>query len=256
MTSPRRGAGLAAATALLGSLFLGAPAAQAAPAATLADDSHRPHLAAPAATLAEDSIRPHVCRGLVPDPIPYPLRSYYFCNDWRLGPQKLPTRGLVAKTLHRYQRLGHLTATQFLNRWWDPTADTGQGDWRYPDADGYAKDPQGHPIAAVLTLHKDEYVDRFGNEAGRYLAPAGTKYGKRSIPPSSLNTADPRHPYNYYLYKVTKDVDVCAGPIAPAFEQPGLGVQYVTSSSYCPDIPRTSVLDLVRNGTLVRRATS
>ncbi|MEV0495174.1 TNT domain-containing protein [Streptomyces atratus] len=240
MTSPRRCAGLAAAAALLGSLFLGAPAAQAAPVATVAEDTHRPY----------------VCRGLVPDPIPYPLRSDYFCDDWRLGPKKLPTRGLVANTLDRYQRLGRLTATQFLNRWWDPAADTGQGDWRYPDADGYAKDPQGQPIATELVLHAGQKVDRFGNEAGRYLAPAGTKYGKRSIPPSSLNTADPRHPYNYYLYRVTRDVTVCAGPIAPAFEQPGLGVQYVTSSSYCPNIPRTSVLDLVRNGTLVRLAAS
>ncbi|WP_406293406.1 TNT domain-containing protein [Streptomyces sp. NBC_00624] len=234
MTSTRRCAGLAAAAGLLGSLFLGAPAAQAAPA-----DTHRPY----------------VCRGLVPDPIPYALRSEYFCEDWRLGPKKLPTRGLVAKTLDHYQRLGGLTAIRFLNRWWDPAADTGQGDWRYPDADGYAKNPQGQPIAAELVLHAGRKVDRFGNEAGRYLAPAGTRYGKRSIPPSSLNTADPRHPYNYYLYRVTRDVRVCAGPIAPAFEQPGLGVQYVTSSSYCPDIPRTSVLDLVRNGTLVRLAT-
>ncbi|MGW1411784.1 TNT domain-containing protein [Streptomyces sp. NPDC002403] len=239
MTPPRRCAGLAAAAALLGSLFLGAPAAQAAPAAKAADDTHRPY----------------VCQGLVPDPIPYALRPYYFCEDWRLGPKRLPTRGLVANTLDRYQRLGRLTATQFLNRWWDPAADTGQGDWRYPDADGYAKNPQGQPIAAELVLHAGQKVDRFGNEAGRYLAPAGTKYGKRSIPPSSLNTADPRHPYNYYLYRVTRDVRVCAGPIAPAFEQPGLGVQYVTSSSYCPNIPRTSVLDLVRNGTLVRLAT-
>ncbi|MFD4228573.1 TNT domain-containing protein [Streptomyces sp. NPDC058545] len=219
MTSPRRCAGLAAAAGLLGSLFLGAPAAQAAPA-------------------AENTYRPYVCRGLVPDPIPYALRSDYFCDDWRLGPKKLPTRGLVAKTLDRYQRLGGLTATRFLNRWWDPAADTGQGDWRYPDADGYAKDSQGQPIAVELELH------------------VGTKYGKRSIPPSSLNTADPRHPYNYYLYRVTRKFKVCAGPIAPAFEQPGLGVQYVTSSSYCPNISRTSVLDLVRNGTLVRLATS
>ncbi|MFE2992839.1 TNT domain-containing protein [Streptomyces sp. NPDC059262] len=240
MTSPRRCAGLAATAALLGSLFLGAPAAQAAPAATASGDTYRPY----------------VCRGLVPDPIPYPLRQDYFCADWRLGLNHLPTHGLVARTLHRYERLGHLTATQFLNRWWDPAADTGQGDWRYPDADGYAKDSQGKPIAAELELHAGQKVDRFGNEAGRYLAPAGTKYGKRSIPPSSLNTTDPRHPYNYYLYKVTKDVKVCAGPIAPAFEQPGLGVQYVTSSSYCPKIERTSVLDLVRNGTLVRLATS
>ena len=36
------------------------------------------------------------------------------------------------------------------------------------------------------------------------------------------------------------------------FEQPGPGTQYVTSSKFCPDIPRTSVADLVSNGTLVR----
>jgi len=35
-----------------------------------------------------------------------------------------------------------------------------------------------------------------------------------------------RVPYNYHLYRVVKDVDVFAGPIAPFFEQPGQGVQY------------------------------
>ncbi|MFD8257708.1 glycohydrolase toxin TNT-related protein [Streptomyces griseoluteus] len=48
---------------------------------------------------------------------------------------------------------------------------------------------------------------------------------------------------------MAKDVTVCAGPQAPAFEQPGTGTQYVTSSSFCPSIPRTNVADLVNNGT-------
>ncbi|MEU8587275.1 TNT domain-containing protein [Streptomyces sp. NPDC048664] len=192
-----------------------------------------------------------VCRGLVPYPVPKPYRSSYFCEDWRLGSSTLPTRGPVGNVLRKYDRLGGLSATRFLVRWWDPAGDAGQGEWRYPADDGYEHNSQG-VIASPVVLHAGLRVDRFGNEAGRFLAPAGTKYGMRSIPPSSLDTSDPRYPDDYHLYRVTRDVTVCAGPTAPAFEQPGLGTQYVTSSAFCPGIPRTTVGDLVRNGTLVR----
>ncbi|MER7468915.1 TNT domain-containing protein [Streptomyces sp. NPDC097981] len=74
-------------------------------------------------------------------------------------------------------------------------------------------------------------MERFGVEAGRFLSPVGTKYSYRALPPSDLNTNDPRYPYEYHLYRVAKDVTVCAGPEAPAFELPGGGIQYVTSSS-------------------------
>ena len=43
-----------------------------------------------------------------------------------------------------------------------------------------------------------------------------------------LDTYDGSHPFNYYVYEVTKSFDVGAGPIAPWFEQPGGGTQYVT----------------------------
>lgn len=56
---------------------------------------------------------------------------------------------------------------------------------------------------------------------GRCLSPAGTKYGERGIPPSRLGASDPRHPFSHHLYRVTKDVTVRAGPIAPAFEPGG-----------------------------------
>ncbi|MFJ8008336.1 TNT domain-containing protein [Streptomyces fagopyri] len=196
-------------------------------------------------------VQPQVCRGLMPAPIAPALRPYFFCGDWRLGPKRLPMYGKLGRILHRYDRLGGLSAVRFLNRWWDPTADSGQGDWRYPPDDGYTHRNQTVQ-AAPLTLHAGQKLDRFGSEAGRFLAPVGTRYGKRSIPPSSLNTMDPRYPYDYHVYKVTKDVVVCAGRTAPGFEQSGLGIQYVTSSQFCPDIPRTTVADLVRNGTLRR----
>ncbi|MFD4139074.1 MULTISPECIES: TNT domain-containing protein [unclassified Streptomyces] len=266
MKSSRWVASLTATVGLAGSLFLGAPVSSAASA--VQDTSQAANLAplvrpgVPAHTPLKESGRPearpvdsgrrNVCRSLVPDVIPRVHRADYFCGDWRLGPSKLPTRGVVGSILDGYKQLGHVTAVKFLKKWWDPAADSGQGDWRYPNDDGYAKDTQGKPIAAPLVLHAGQKVDRFGNEAGRYLSPAGSPYGSRGIPPSGLNTTDPRYPFDYHLYRVAKDVTVCAGPIAPAFEQPGFGVQYVTSSQFCPSIPRTNVADLVRNGTLVR----
>jgi len=190
----------------------------------------------------------------LPYPIPKAYRSYYFCGDWRLGPKRLPTRGLLGNILEGYKRLGGLTAEEFLDKWWNPALDSGQGDWNYPPDDGFAHDARGGVLAAPLLLQsgRNLMLDRFGAEAGRFLSPAGTKYGKRAIPPSSLNTIDPRYPYDYHLYRLAKDVTVCAGPAAPAFEQPGEGAQYVTSSTFCPSIPRTTVAGLVANGTLMR----
>ncbi|WP_432118692.1 TNT domain-containing protein [Streptomyces sp. bgisy032] len=264
MRSPRRRAGLAAAFGLAGSLVMGASVPSAA---TEAGDGGRPdapeHVrtgtpalpsAEPPAATGDDHGRPRACKGLVPYPIPEAYRSYFFCGDWRLGPRHLPSHGLLGNILRGYDRLGGLSAVRFLDKWWNPALDSGQGDWKYPPDDGFARNAQGGVIAAPLLLRAGQNVmlDRFGNEAGRFLAAAGTKYGKRSIPPSSLNPSDPRYPYNYHLYRLAKDVTVCAGPAAPAFEQPGGAPQYVTSSSFCPSIPRTTVGDLVNNGTLVR----
>ncbi|MFJ3337294.1 TNT domain-containing protein [Streptomyces sp. NPDC086766] len=193
-----------------------------------------------------------MCRGLVPYPILPAYREFYFCGDWRLGPRRLPTRGLLGEILEGYDRLGGLTAVQFLNTWWDPTRDAGQGDWKYPEPDGFALDDQQQPIATELELHQGQLIDRFGAETGKFLSPAGAKYGTRAIPPSNLNTHDPRYPHDYHLYRVAKDFKVCAGPAAPAFEQPGGGIQYVTSSSVCPNLPFANVGTLVSSGTLVR----
>lgn len=194
-----------------------------------------------------------VCLGLLPPPYAYADSSRYFCDDWRLGPTKLPTRGVLGAILNGYHRFGGLTPMEFLNKWWDPAAASGRGNWRYPDYDGYELDTTGNPIARHLTLHQGQLVDRFGNEFGRFLSPAGARYGERGLPPSNLDTADPNYPYDYHLYRVTRDVVVCAGPIAPTFEQPGNGVQYVTSSQACDDpTPRPNVAALVANRTLVR----
>lgn len=257
-------ASLAATAGLVGSLFLGSAVSSAAPAvvgseAAVVVPTQSGVLAAGAGDERaksrpgeSESGRRQACLGLVPPPYAYADLSPYLCGDWRLGPTRVPTRGVVGNIVNGYDRFGGLTPVEFLHKWWDPTADSGQGDWRYPNDDGYEHNAQGTPIAAPLVLHPGQMVDRFGNESGRYLSPAGARYGERGIPPSSLDAIDPRYPYNYHLYRVTRDVAVCAGPIAPAFEQPGKGVQYVTSSRFCPSTSRPSVGDLVGNGTLVR----
>lgn len=199
--------------------------------------------------------QPRVCDGLVPYPIPEIYQPYFLCGDWRLGPKELPTQGLLGNILEGYNRFGGRTAVEFLNAWWLPAADSGQGGWDYPKDDGFAHDAKGQPIAVpmVLPAGQNLMVDRFGNESGTFLSPAGAKFGQRAIPPSNLNTNDPRYPYNYHLYRVAKDVTVCAGPAAPAFEQPGGGMQYVTASKACPTLPLTiTVGSLVSNGSLVR----
>jgi hypothetical protein len=197
------------------------------------------------------------CLGLVPSPYPY-AQTQYECNDWRLGPTRLPRTGVIGSTLDGYHRLGRLTPVEFLNKWWDPNSDFGQGDWKYsliPD-DGFAHASNGKPIAAEVTLHAGQLLDRFGSEFGKFLAPAGAKYSARSIPPSGLDTQDPRFPYNYHLYRVKKDTLVCAGPTAPAFEQPGMGVQYVTSvtvgSPYCPNVQTGATVSSLLRNNLVR----
>lgn len=44
----------------------------------------------------------------------------------------------------------------------------------------------------------------------------------RSLPPSSLND-------EYAVYEVKQRLRVSAGPIAPGFEQPGMGTQFISS---------------------------
>jgi hypothetical protein len=82
------------------------------------------------------------------------------------------------------------------------------------------------------TLKPGTVIDRYGGETGRFFSPQGTPLDARSLPTGSgpLNT-----------FEVLKPLDVQGGVVAPAFGQPGLGVQYMT------DLP---VADLIEQGFL------
>ena len=166
--------------------------------------------------------------------------AYYLDSDYRLGPATTPNRGVVALELDGYRRFDGMTPQRFIDRYWDPST----GSWKYPPDNGFLL-VDGKPVEFRLTLEPGEPLDRFGSLYGGFLAPAGTLYSARSIPPSSLDDS-PGFTCNDHAYRVLKAFKVEAGPVAPAFGQPGLGLQYQLLSSLLPGDPATAeVLRLV-----------
>lgn len=147
----------------------------------------------------------------------------FFCGDPRLGPRHLPTKGLLGAILADYRRLDSQNANGFLRTWFDFTTNS----YKFPDP---VTNPNGFRtgfVPVTINLAVGQRIDRFGGEGGRFLAPAGSPYSQRSIPPSNLNTFDAGYPFNYHLYKVVKPFQVLAGPTEPFYGQPGNGLQYV-----------------------------
>jgi hypothetical protein len=176
----------------------------------------------------------------------------YLDGDARLGPQTLPNAGPVAPIVRGYHRLAGMSATKFIATYWDPTANGGQGGWRYPPDNGFLI-VLGHPVEFPFTLLPGEKIDHFGSEFGAFLHPYRTPYANRSLPPMSLDNVDPAYTCNYHLYRVLKPFQAEAGPTAPGFGQPGLGLQYQLVSSLLPGAPSTpNVMWLVDNGYLRR----
>jgi hypothetical protein len=174
-----------------------------------------------------------------------------FRGNKLFGPAVLPREGIVGLELTGYGRFGKFSATTFLSKF-RHQADSFMGAWRYPPADGFKKQPDGKPIIWVQTLKAGQYVDRYGNENGRYLSPAGLFYSARSLPPSSLG-GFPTGKCDYHSYRVLHSFKVDAGPIAPWFAQPGGGLQYLIKPALIPGgAHQISVKWLVNHGYLGR----
>ena len=67
------------------------------------------------------------------------------------------------------------------------------------------------------TVRPGTLIDRYGIDTGRFFSPAAP-FGARALPPGA-------GPLN--AYEVLKPLQVRTGIAAPAFGQPGLGVQYM-----------------------------
>jgi hypothetical protein len=171
----------------------------------------------------------------------------YLDGDARLGPAQLPNAGEIGQIVRGYRPLARLTAAQFIATYWDPTANGGSGGWRYPPDNGFVI-ANGKPVEYAIPLGVGQDVDRFGSVYGAFLAPEGTNYAQRSLPPMSLDNFDAAFTCNYHEYRVVKSFKVESGPIAPAFGQPGYGRQYQLVGSLVPGAPANlSVMWLVAN---------
>ncbi len=62
-------------------------------------------------------------------------------------------------------------------------------------------------------------IDRFGSGFGKYFSPHGTPVSMRALPPGNTGA--------YNAFKVVKPFPVQSSTIAPAFNQMGLGTQYL-----------------------------
>ncbi len=156
------------------------------------------------------------------------VASGCFHRDPRLGPKRLPkATDPVGTMTHRYRRFGKLSRAAFLRKYWSgPPA---SGHWRYPKNDGFSGP------ATLVQVVPGMLVDRFGRATGgTFLAPAGTSFAMRSIPPSNLDTYPDNVLYNYHVYRVTALFTVQAGAIAPWFGQGGGGVQFKTCFADVP----------------------
>jgi hypothetical protein len=116
-------------------------------------------------------------------------------------------------------------------------------------------EPGATTSTTIYDLPAGVLVDQFGQESGSYLYPDGTPFKERSLPPSTLSTADRRFPYNYHRYQVAKSFRVRAGVAAPAFGQPGGALQFHVEPGLIDEAPDLVTLRwLLRTGYLKRIA--
>ncbi|MFJ4143002.1 TNT domain-containing protein [Pseudomonas sp. NPDC089734] len=92
------------------------------------------------------------------------------------------------------------------------------GGWEWPKNSGFAEDPVKN------TLPVGTKLDRYGGPDGSFLSPKGTPYDQRALAPGSKAGG-------YYEYEVLKPLPVIQGKIAPAFNEPGGGIQILPAFS-------------------------
>ncbi|MFD0689380.1 TNT domain-containing protein [Actinomadura fibrosa] len=163
---------------------------------------------------------------------PHELCTGAYHDDARLGPSVLPrpSQPPVGPLVENHRPTGELSDDAFLKKYWKPETPEHKATWNYPPSDGFIVH-DGQPVKHKHTVQPNEHLDRFGAETGRYLAPAGAPYAKRSLPPNGLTTVDHGHPCGYHLYHVQQAFTVWEGTAAPWFEQPGGGEQIQLDSA-------------------------
>ena len=153
--------------------------------------------------------------------------QFYDPLQLAMGPDPLPSQPPVGRLLTGYHRFGALAETGFIAKYRSGSR------WSYPPDDGFLT-VHGHVLRFEQPLRPGQRIDRFGPPGGGYLSPARTPFQQRALPPDNLTTPASAPQSNYHVYCVLTSFDVDGGPIAPWFEQPGLGVQYKLEARYLP----------------------
>ncbi|OXM19226.1 hypothetical protein CBI35_20550 [Pantoea sp. AV62] len=86
------------------------------------------------------------------------------------------------------------------------------GGWNWPKNLGF----EGNPVETTIPV--GTHLDRYGEPSGSFLAPKGTPYEERALAPGAKAE-------KYYEYEVIKPLPAIQGKIAPAFGEPGGGIQ-------------------------------
>ncbi|HDH8884422.1 TPA: contact-dependent inhibition effector tRNA nuclease [Escherichia coli] len=104
------------------------------------------------------------------------------------------------------------------------------GGWDWPKNLGF----EGEPIKTIIPV--GTRLDRYGEPTGSFLAPKGTPYEQRAL--AAGTKAE-----KYYEYEVIKPLPAIQGKIAPAFGEPGGGIQILPNMQ-----ERVNVEWLLKNG--------
>ncbi|MFI6689873.1 TNT domain-containing protein [Streptomyces sp. NPDC050485] len=140
------------------------------------------------------------------------------------------------KLMGGYKPFGNRTMEEWFHQFWN----TEDGWYRYPYFDGFQGTPTNYfPKAGELMdrFGGTGYIDEKGAaKGGGFLAPKdGTPYSQRALPPDNV-VAEVTDRGGYHVYKWIKPwtaADAAAhgniqgGKIAPWFDQPGGGTQYL-----------------------------
>lgn len=101
----------------------------------------------------------------------------------------------------------------------------------YPPNQGFAGTPQS------ITLEVGTILQRTGNWAGRYVAPAGTPQQMLSLPYNQLG-----QPTTYF--QVCQPIRVLSGKVAPWFGQIGGGTQYILENGRVDQLLKAGILKI------------
>ena len=96
-------------------------------------------------------------------------------------------------------------------------AETPAGDIKWPANGGFA------PATLSVVLQPGALIDRFGDGAGTFFSPKGTGYRERALPYVCNG-------YVYHTYRVVHPLQTLLGTAAPAFGEPGGGIQIETTA--------------------------